>query len=72
MEGEDSPLGVDIVHHPEDALLHLSGVLGAEDDHFLVSEVDRHTGVGGDSRDTGGGTHLSSVEDMVVDVVGEI
>ena len=42
------PHGLEVVHHAEDALLHLAGVLGAEDDHLHALEVDL---------DRGGGRH---------------
>ena len=31
-------------HDGEDSLLHLTGVLGSEDDHLLVGKVDSHAG----------------------------
>lgn len=42
MEGEDFPLGHEVVHDAEEALLHLPGVLRAEDDHLPPSQVDVH------------------------------
>jgi hypothetical protein len=35
---EDADFGHVVVHGVEDALLHLAGVLGAEDDHDLAVE----------------------------------
>ena len=41
VQGEDVVLDGHLVEeHGEDTLLHLAGVLGAEDDHLLVGEVD--------------------------------
>lgn len=40
VQGEDAPPGHEVVHHPEEPLLHLPGVLRAEDHHLPPSEVD--------------------------------
>lgn len=40
MQREDAPLGHEVVHDAEEALLHLAGVLRAQDHHLPPSEVD--------------------------------
>lgn len=40
MEREDAALGHEVVHDAEEALLHLAGVLRAQDHHLPPSEVD--------------------------------
>ena len=37
---EDAALRREVVHHREDALLHLAGVFGAEDDQLAVLEAE--------------------------------
>ena len=47
MQGQDVVLdGHEVEHDGEDSLLHLSGVLGTEDDHLLLGEVDGNRGSG--------------------------
>ena len=41
---EHAALRREVVHHGEDALLHLAGVFGAEDDEFLVLEAEIDAG----------------------------
>jgi hypothetical protein len=50
-------------HQTEDTLLHLSGVLGTEDDHLLPLEVDLDGSLGGHSSGEPVGGELSSVVD---------
>ena len=53
-------------HYGEHALLHLAGVLGAEDDHLHALEVDLDRGGGGHSgRETVGGELAGVVDDKV-------
>lgn len=40
MQGQDPSLRHEIVHHTEQAFLHLPGVLRAEDYHFSSTKVD--------------------------------
>ena len=45
MERELTELdGLEVVHNGEDALLHLSCVLGTEDNHFHALEIDLDRG----------------------------
>lgn len=65
-------LGHEVVHNGEDSLLHLAGVLGAEDDHLALLEVQRHCGVINNIGDVLVGSEFTSVEDVVVGSVLEI
>ena len=51
------------VHQREDALFHLTGVLGAEDDHLVGFQVQRHAGVGVDALDVRVRRKLAGIED---------
>ncbi len=46
VHGEDALLRQQVVHHAEDALLDLAGVLGAADQHQALGEVDQDEGRG--------------------------
>ena len=65
-------LGHEVVHNGEDSLLHLTGVLGAEDDHLAQLEVQRHCGVIDHIGDVLVGSEFTSVEDIVVSTAREI
>ena len=67
VQGEDVVLDRHLVEeHGEDALLHLAGVLGAEDDHLLFSEVDGHGGARRHARRVAVGGELAGIVDDVV------
>lgn len=75
VQGNDSLLGHEVVHHSEEALLHLSSVLCSEDDHSALREVDRDAAlVGSEPGDPllGGGGVLARVEDVVVCAESEV
>ncbi len=55
--------GHEVVHDREDALLHLTGVLGAEDDHLVALEVDLDRGGGGHAGGEAVGGELAGVVD---------
>ena len=40
VHGEHALLGHQVVHQREDALLHLAGILGAQDDELAALEID--------------------------------
>ena len=50
----------------EDALLHLAGVFGAKDDHFLVFEAQVDAGLRGHARGQPVGGELAGVVDHEV------
>lgn len=56
-----------VEEHSEDTLLHLTSILGAEDDHLLFSEVD---GDGGSRGHTGGVSVGWEGTSVVNDIVG--
>ena len=67
VEGEDVVLdGHFVEENGEDTLLHLTSVLGTEDDHFLLGEVDGHGGAGGHALGESVGGELASIVDDVV------
>lgn len=72
VERENASLGVDVVADAEHALFHFSGVLAPKDNHFLVAEIDGDTSLGANPWDFGGCVHFAGVEDVVVDITGEI
>ena len=59
-------LGHDVVHDGEDSLLHLTGVLGAQDHHFAAAEAQGDTRVSGDSGDRWVGGMAARVVDDIV------
>ena len=67
MKGELTEFdGLEIVHHAEDTLLHLSGVLGTENDHLHALEVDLDRSGGGHTgREAVGGELAGIVDDEV-------
>lgn len=72
VQGKVTFLGHEIVHDGEDTLLHFTGVLGAEDDHLALLEVE---GDGGRANDPGNmlvGVEFAGVEDIVVGSFGEV
>lgn len=75
VKGELAELdGLEVVHDGEDTLLHLTGVLGTEDDHLHALEVDLDGGGGGHSGGETVGRELASVVDDEVGLseVGEL
>lgn len=69
VEGEDVVLdGALVEHDGEDTLLHLTGVLGTEDDHLLLGEVDSDGGGRGHALSVTVGGERASVVDGVVGV----
>jgi len=69
VEGEDVVLdGALVEHDSEDTLLHLTGILGTEDDHLLLGEVDSNGGTGGHTLSVAVGGERASVVDGVVGV----
>ena len=64
VEGELTELdGLKVVHDREDTLLHLSRVLGAEDDHFHTLEVDLDRGGRAHTLGESVGRELSGIVD---------
>ena len=49
VQRQDTTLGHEVVHDGKDSLLHLTGVLGAKNNHFTASKVERHRGGRGHS-----------------------
>jgi hypothetical protein len=67
VEGQDVVLDGHLVEeNSEDTLLHLSGVLGSENDHLLLGEVDSNGSGRGHSSGESVGGERSSVVDSVV------
>lgn len=67
VKGEDIVLHGHLVEEDsEDTLLHLTGILGAEDDHLLFGKVDRHGGGRGHTLgEAVGGERTGVVDDIV-------
>lgn len=64
MEGELAELdGLEVVHDGENTLLHLTGVLSTEDDHFHPLEVDSDGSGGSHASCESVGRELTSVVD---------
>ena len=63
VHGEVSLERHEVVHQGKDALLHFSGVFGAEDDHFLGLEADIDGGFGGHTRSETVGGKLAGIVD---------
>lgn len=55
--------GLEIVHDREDTLLHLTGILGTEDDHLHSLEVDPDGGGGSHTGGESVGRELTSIVD---------
>lgn len=55
--------GLEVVHDGEDTLLHFTGVLGTQDDHFHTLEVDFDRGGGGHTGSESVGRELTGVVD---------
>jgi len=69
VEGQDVVLDGHLVEQDgEDTLLHLTGVLGAEDDHLLLGEVDGHRGGRGHALGEAVGRERAGVVDDIVGV----
>ena len=60
---KDTSLGHIVVHDGEDALLHLSGVFGTEDDHLAVLEADSNRGLASNAFSKRVGRELASIND---------
>lgn len=68
MEGKLAELdGLEVVHDGEDTLLHLTGILGTEDNHLHSLEVDPNGGGGSHAGGESVGRELTSV---VYDEIG--
>jgi len=52
----------------EDSLLHLTGILGTEDDHFLVGKVDGHRGRRGHTSSVSVGWEGTTIVNCVIRV----
>ena len=66
MHGKNPLLRHEVVHDREDALLHFSGILTAEDDEFPVFKIERDAGGGFDPFNSGIGGGLSGVRRQAV------
>lgn len=62
----------EVVHNGEDSLLHLSGILRAENHHLSLLEVQRNCGIVHNIGDVLVRSELSSIEDVVVRSILEI
>ena len=62
----------EIVHDGEDSLFHLSCVLGSQNNHFSLVEVQGYTCVSSNIGDEFVGFELTSVKDIIVSSVGEV
>ncbi len=72
MKSQDTFSGKDVMKDFEDGFFHLSGELGAHDDHFLLGEVEGGDHRGPNAFNVGWDVHLSTVEDVNVSSWGEV